>query len=79
MSSLLKFVGGVALGATLGVSAYLFATQEGDEGFVQELKRSLNQAIEEGKRSAGERRRQLELELGYSLTDDLPALMKESA
>ena len=79
MSSLFKFVGGVALGAVIGAGAYLFATQESEEGFVHDLKVSLNQAIEEGKRSAGERRRQLELELGYSLTDDLPALMQESA
>ena len=76
MSSLLKFVGGVALGTVIGAGAYLFATQETEEGLLHDLKLSLNQAIEEGKRTAGERRRQLELELGYSLTDDLPALQE---
>lgn len=70
MSSLLKFAGGLALGAAIGAGAYLLVTKEQDKGFLQDVKGIVNQAIEEGKRAAEEQRRQLEQELGFSLTDE---------
>jgi len=70
MSTVLKFVGGVALGAALGAGIYLLVTKESEQGIVHDIKESLNRAIEEGKRSAEERRRQLELELGFSVSSD---------
>ena len=70
MSSLLKFAGGLALGAAIGTGVYLLVTKEQDKGFLQDVKEIVNQAIEEGKRAAEEQRRQLEQELGFSLTDE---------
>jgi hypothetical protein len=74
MSTILKFVGGVALGVALGAGVYLLVTKESEEGIVHDIKESINRAIEEGKRSAEERRRQLEQELGFSVSSDIPEL-----
>ncbi len=70
MSGIFKFSAGVALGVVTGVGLYMIATQDSEEGLVHELKKSLNRALEEGKRAAEEQKRQLELELGFSLDDN---------
>lgn len=74
MSTILKFVGGAALGVALGAGVYLLATKESEHGVVHDIKESINKAIEEGKRSAAERRRQLEQELGFSVSSDVSEL-----
>jgi hypothetical protein len=74
MSSLLKFVGGIALGVAIGAGVYILATKESDEGVIHDIKETINKAIEEGKRSAEERRKQLEQELGFSVDDEPPTL-----
>ena len=75
MSSLLKFVGGIALGVAIGAGVYILATKESEEGVIHDIKETINRAIEEGKRSAEERRMQLEQELGFSVDDEPPALV----
>ncbi len=74
MKTLLKFVGGLALGATLGAGVYLLVTKESNEGIIRDIKEGINRAIEEGKRSAEERRKQLEQELGFPIDDEPPAI-----
>ncbi|GEM_PF-3270663 len=74
MSTILKFVGGVALGVALGAGVYLLATKESEQGIVHDIKENINRAIEEGKRSAEEKRQQLEQELGFSVSSDAPEL-----
>ena len=72
MKTFLKFTGGLVLGAAIGAGIYILLTKESEEGIVHDIKESFNRAIEEGRRAAEERRKQLEAELGFS-TDDEPA------
>ena len=74
MNTFLKFAGGLVLGAALGAGAYLIVTKDSEEGLVADIKQSIQRAIEEGKRSAEERRKQLEMELGFSVDDETPAI-----
>jgi hypothetical protein len=69
-STLLKFAAGAAIGAAIGVGIYLIVTSDSEEGFVHGIKETINQAIEEGRRAAEERRRELERELGFSLEEE---------
>jgi hypothetical protein len=69
MNTALKLVGGLVLGAAIGAGVYILITKDSDEGILADLKNTINQAIEEGRRSAEERRMQLEQELGFSLED----------
>jgi len=68
MKTLLKFVGGLALGATLGAGVYLLVTKESNEGIIRDIKEGINRAIAE------ERRKQLEQELGFPIDDEPPAI-----
>lgn len=79
MNTFLKFVGGLALGAALGAGAYIVLTRDSEEGVIRDIKESFNKALEEGKRAAEERRRQLEAELGFSIDDEPPALAAPSS
>jgi hypothetical protein len=74
MNTFLKFIGGLALGAAIGAGVYMLVTKESEEGVIHDIKESFNRAIEEGKRSAEERRKQLEQELGFSVEDEPPVL-----
>jgi hypothetical protein len=69
MNTALKLAGGLVLGAAIGAGVYILITKDSDEGILADLKNTINQAIEEGRRSAEERRLQLEQELGFSLED----------
>ena len=69
MKTLLKFTSGLLLGAAVGAGAYLLTTKESDNDLIREIKNSVNRALEEGKRSAEERRRLLEMELGFAVDD----------
>ncbi|HEY52020.1 MAG TPA: glucan biosynthesis protein [Caldilineae bacterium] len=64
MSSLLKFVGGVLLGAALGAGVYVVVTQDNKVGFIDDVKVFVNDVIAEGKQAAEMRRAELQLELG---------------
>ena len=70
MNTFLKFVGGLALGAAIGVGVYLVVTKESEEGLIHDIKENINKAIEAGRLAAEERRRQLEQELGFSIEDE---------
>lgn len=71
MNTFLKFVGGLALGAAIGAGVYLVVTKDDDdEGFIHNIKESINKAIDAGRLSAEERRQQLEQELGFSIDDE---------
>jgi hypothetical protein len=70
MKTLLNFTAGIVLGAAMGAGAYLLLTQEREDGQVQTIKEAIHRAIEEGKRSAEERRKQLEQELGFPIQDE---------
>jgi hypothetical protein len=70
MNTTLKFAGGLLLGAALGAGLYLLVTKDSEEGIIHDIKQTINQAIEAGKLSAEERRRQLEQELGFSIDDE---------
>ena len=70
MKTLLKFTSGLLLGAAVGAGAYLLATKESDSDLVRELKNSVRQALEEGKRAAEEQRRLLETELGFAVEEE---------
>lgn len=74
MSTILKFVAGATLGVAIGAGIYIFATKESEEGILHDVKESINNAIEEGKRASAERRQQLEQELGFELADASEAL-----
>ncbi len=69
-SSLLSFLGGATLGAAVGVGIYLVATSDHDEGILQGVKSTIQNAIEEGRRAAEERRRELERELGFPIDQE---------
>ncbi len=69
-SSLLKFAGGVALGAVIGVGIYLIVTSDSEEGVIHGIKETINHALEEGRRAAEQRRLELEQELGFSLDQE---------
>ncbi|HEY80853.1 MAG TPA: hypothetical protein G4O05_07230, partial [Caldilineae bacterium] len=74
-SSFLKFVGGVTLGAAIGVGIYLVVTSDSEEGVIHGIKETISHALEEGRRAAEQRRLELERELGFSLEEPLtPAL-----
>ena len=79
MNTALKFIGGLALGAAIGAGVYILVTKDSEEGIVADIKTTINRAIEEGKRSAEERRRQLEQELGFSVDDEPPIMNTETA
>ena len=64
MGGLVKLIGGLAVGAAIGVGIYLILAQDSEEGFVSNVKALANQAMEEGKRAAADKRQQLEIELG---------------
>ena len=70
MNTALKLVGGLVLGAAIGAGVYILITKDSEEGIVHDIKQTINQAIEAGKLSAEERRRQLEQELGFPVTDE---------
>ncbi len=72
MNTALKLAGGLVLGAAIGAGVYILITKDSDEGIIADLKNTINQAIEAGKRSAEERRAQLEQELGFSLNEPQP-------
>jgi hypothetical protein len=63
MSSMLRFFGGVVLGAAVGAGLYVVMTHEGDEGVVADLKAFANNVVEQGRLAASERREELEIEL----------------
>ncbi|RUA18279.1 MAG: hypothetical protein DSY55_00450 [Clostridia bacterium] len=65
MSKLLKFMGGVAFGAALGVGVYLVLTQEDETGVLSDVKAIIANAVEEGKQAAQAQRRLLEQELRF--------------
>jgi len=65
MSKLLKFLGGVALGAAIGAGVYLVLTQEDENGLLSDVKSIVEKALEEGKQAAQEQRRLLEQELRF--------------
>ncbi len=69
-SALIKFFGGVALGAVVGAGVYLVISSEDEEGVVHGVKEAVNRALEEGRRAAELRRRELELELGFPLDSE---------
>ncbi len=73
MSTILKFAGGLVLGVAIGAGVYLLVTKDGEDGVIHGIKKSINRAVEEGKRSAEERRKQLEQELGFSVSSETPA------
>jgi hypothetical protein len=64
VNGLLKLIGGLVIGTAIGVGLYLILTQDSEEGLVHDMKSLANQAVEEGKRAASEKRQQLEIELG---------------
>ncbi len=70
MNTFLKFAGGLALGAAIGAGVYLIVTKDSEEGFIHDIKESINKAINAGKLSAEERRQQLEQELGFSIDEE---------
>lgn len=65
MKGLLKFIGGLALGAAVGAGAYLVLTNEDEEGVIHDLKMLVNEVLEAGKEAAQTRRAELERELGH--------------
>ncbi len=69
-TTLVKFFGGVALGAAVGAGIYLVLSSEDEEGVIHGVKETVNRAIEEGRRAAEQRRRELELELGFTLEEN---------
>jgi len=75
MSSIFKFVAGATLGVAIGAGLYILVTKESEEGLIHDIKGSINNAIEEGKRASEDRRRQLEQELGFKLTDKTGTLL----
>lgn len=64
MKGLLKFIGGLALGAAVGAGVYFVLTNEDEEGVAHDLKMLVNDVLEEGKQAAQARRVELERELG---------------
>ncbi len=70
-TTLVKFFGGVALGAAVGAGIYLVLSSEDEEGVIHGVKETVNRAIEEGRRAAEQRRRELELELGFALEENV--------
>lgn len=64
MKTLLKLIGGLAIGAAIGTGIYLLLSRNEEEGVVHDVKMLVNDAIEEGKRAAESRREQLQVELG---------------
>ena len=67
MSHLLKFVGGIVLGAALGAGVYVVLTREDDTGLIAQAKLFVNDVAEEGRRAAEARRKELEVELGQKV------------
>ena len=63
MNGLLKLIGGVLLGAAAGAAVYLTLTSDDEEGIVHDMKALVDDVINDGKRSAAERRAELEREL----------------
>ncbi len=72
MNGLVKLVSGLVIGTAIGVGIYLILTQDSEEGLVHDVKSLANQALEEGKRAASDKRQQLEIELGRG-PDTTPA------
>ena len=64
MSAILKFMGGLVVGAALGVGTYVVLTQDNEEGLIGDAKAFLNNAVEQGKQAAETRRSELQIELG---------------
>lgn len=76
MNTFLKFTTGIMLGAAIGAGVYVLLSKESDEGVIYDIKKSINSAIEEGRRAAEERRKQLEQELGFSIVEEAPAIQE---
>ena len=70
MNRLLKFAGGLVVGAALGAGAYIILTQDNEHDLVRSIKEEIFRALEEGKRAAEEQRRLLEAELGFAIADE---------
>ena len=63
MSNLIKFVGGLVLGAAIGTGVYMLFTNDSEEGIIHDVKMIANDAISQGKQAAEARRVELENEL----------------
>ena len=64
MSRLIKFVGGIILGAVLGAGTYMVLTHEDEASIIDDAKAFVDNVIGEGRRAAEDRRTELESELG---------------
>lgn len=67
MSSLMKFFGGLMLGAAIGAGVYVIFTNDSEEGIVHDVKMIVDDAIAQGKQAAEARRIELESELRQPL------------
>lgn len=63
MKTLLNFVAGVVLGALVGAGAALLLTPESGEKLRRDLRREVDDILDEGRRSARQRRSELEEQL----------------
>ena len=74
MSSIVKFFGGLILGAAVGTGVYLIFTKDSEDGVINDVKMIANDAILQGKQAAEARRIELENELRQPLSPPTPPM-----